>query len=45
MPVVQEETAVPYTEEAVEKLFAAMNSEETVDYSVSVCPLLTVIDH
>jgi integrase/recombinase XerD len=32
MPVVEEEAAVPYTAEELEKLFAAMNEEETVRY-------------
>ena len=32
MPVIEEETAVPYTEEELEKLFAAMDAEETVRY-------------
>jgi integrase/recombinase XerD len=32
MPVIEEEPAVPYTEEELEKLFAAMNAEETIRY-------------
>ncbi|MGD0906923.1 MAG: tyrosine-type recombinase/integrase [Candidatus Acidiferrales bacterium] len=32
MPVIEDETAVPYTEEELEKLFAAMDAEETVRY-------------
>jgi len=32
MPVVEEEPAVPYSEEELKKLFAAMNEEETIRY-------------
>jgi integrase/recombinase XerD len=32
MPVVEEETAVPYTEEELQKLFSAMNPEEAIRY-------------
>jgi integrase len=32
MPVIEEAAAVPYTEEELEKLFAAMNEEEAVRY-------------